>query len=87
MKVEEGECVAIFDAEKKEEEGRNKRERRSEAHETERGNSGAFGLRLPNNNKPLISPFSFVLARPIKQSVDLHYAAYLTGRSLSDQQK
>lgn len=35
------ESVAIFDAKKKKEEER-KRERRSEAHETERGNSGVW---------------------------------------------
>ena len=37
----------------KREKGRKKREERAVAHETERGNSGEFGLRLPNDNKRL----------------------------------
>ena len=59
MKVEEGESVVIFDAKKKE-------ERREKGARHMKRETQGFGLRLPNNNKPRISPFSFVLARPVE---------------------
>ena len=61
LKIEEGESVVIFDAKKKEE----RREKEGARHMKLKGETQGFGLRLPNNNKPRISPFSFVLARPV----------------------